>query len=249
MPRKQIICLANSYKHGGRCIAGLCPQDRTWIRLLGKSGDGALQPHEYHLDDGTEPRLLDLIEVDLHYALPSDCHPEDWHTSPAPWRLIRRSALPQPERFVLHKATKGTGILRGFRDRIAVHELTERPLDRSLTLVEPTRLSWWIREEKGARKYRALFSRQNVTYDFALTDPAWIDLLKLLPVGLYPHSKFADAATQTYLTISISEPFFGWHYKLAAAVVVIPAQPSIQASAQNPKTPAPPANTHPSHSP
>ena len=71
--RKTIVCLANSYKHGGRCIAGIDIDNGQWIRLHGNSTDGALCACEYMLDDGSEPRLLDVIEVELHYALPSDC--------------------------------------------------------------------------------------------------------------------------------------------------------------------------------
>ena len=55
---------------------------------------------------------------------------------------------------------------------------------------------------------------------FAVTDPPWLDQLNLLPAGIYPHSTFADPSTETWLTISLSEAFFGWHYKLVAGVIV-----------------------------
>ena len=90
--RKTILCLANSYKHGGRCVAGVCLDDGVWIRLRGAAVDGSLDAHESVLDDGSEPRLLDVIEVELHYALPSDAHPEDWQIAPVRWRLLQRPA-------------------------------------------------------------------------------------------------------------------------------------------------------------
>jgi hypothetical protein len=98
--RKTIVCLANSYKHGGRCIAGVDIHDGQWIRLHGNSPDGALCACEY------------------------------------------------------------------------------------------------------------------------ATDPHWLDQLKLLPDGIYPHSTFAGTATETWLTISLSEPYFNFHYKLVAGVIV-----------------------------
>jgi len=67
---KQIVCLANSYKHGGRCVAGISPSTGEWIRLRGKAPDGALDVSESLLDDGIETQLLDLIQVEAHYALP-----------------------------------------------------------------------------------------------------------------------------------------------------------------------------------
>jgi hypothetical protein len=48
----------------------------------------------------------------------------------------------------------------------------------------------------------------------------WMEHLNLLPCGIYPHATFAAADTETWLTISLSEPYYGFHYKLVAAVIV-----------------------------
>jgi hypothetical protein len=220
--RKTIICLANSYKHGGRCIAGVRGDDGSWIRLCGRAADGALQPREYVLDDGSEPRLLDMIEVELHCAQPCDAHPEDWQIAPARWHLIERPAAPSQWLGPTGEAAKSKSILRDHRDRIASWELKWKPMQSSLTLVCPSEIYWWIREDKDKdkRRYRALFHHNYVTYDLALTDPRWIEHLNLLPVGIYPHATFAAAGSETWLTISLSEPYFGWHYKLVAGVIV-----------------------------
>ena len=63
--RKTIVCLANSYKHGGRCIAGVSVETTApWIRLRGKADDGALcAPVNTAHDDGGVPNLLDILEV------------------------------------------------------------------------------------------------------------------------------------------------------------------------------------------
>ena len=92
------------------------------------------------------------------------------------------------------------------------------------SLVCPSDIHWWILEERGKRKYRALFQRNHVTYDFAVTDPHWLEQLDLLPVGIYPHASFAAKAGGTWLTISLSEAFHGWHYKLVAGVIVAPGR-------------------------
>jgi hypothetical protein len=215
--RKTIVCLANSYKHGGRCVAGI-GTDGAWIRLCGSSPDGALQPPEYALDDGSEPRLLDLIEVELHRALPSASHPEDWQIAPARWRLVERPASATH----LQTITAGTTatIFGDHRDRIAASELKRNPLKSSLTLVCPSEIHWWIREEHGKRKNRALFKRNDIAYDFPVTDPRWLDQLNLLPADIYPHATFAPASAETWLTVSLSEPYFGFHYKLVAGVIL-----------------------------
>jgi hypothetical protein len=220
--RKTIVCLANSYKHGGRCIAGIDIHDGQWIRLHGNSPDGALCACEYVLDDGSEPRLLDVIEVELHYALPTDSHPEDWTIAPVRWHSVCDSPTPAQWQKLTTAADKSTTILRGYRDRMSTKEVQAKPLMSSLTLIQPDEIHWWIREERGKRKYRALFQRHHVTYDFAVTDPPWLDQMNLVSAGLYPHSTFADANSNTWLTISLSEAFYGWHYKLVAGVIVRP---------------------------
>lgn len=218
--RKSILCLANSYKHSGRCIAGVCLDDGTWIRLRGEAADGSLNDGESVLDDGSEPRLLDVIEVELHCPLPSDAHPEDCQIAPVRWRLIQRPAPAAQVQKIIAAADKATTILRDYRDRMAAKELQAKPLQSSLVLVCPSEINWWIREQEGKRKNRALFRRHHVTYDLAVTDPRWLERLNLMPAGIYPHTAFTDPAAETWLTISLSEAFYGWHYKLVAAVVV-----------------------------
>ena len=49
-------------------------------------------------------------------------------------------------------------------------------------------------------------------------------VLKFLPAGIHPHAHFFRAKPpKTFLTISLSEPFEGFHYKLVAGVVTLPA--------------------------
>ncbi len=223
--RRTIVCLANSYKHGGRCVAGVCVEDGSWVRLRGKAADGALEAAEYSLGGVTdvkrsEVRLLDLIEVELHYALPSDAHPEDWVIAPGRWRLLERPVSVGRWDAMAAAADKGATILRGYRDRMTVEEVREKALVASLVLVCPSEVSWWIKEEGGTRKNRALFRRHHVTYDFAVTDPRWLERLNLMPAGIYPTSMFVDGASEVWLTVSLSEAFRGWHYKLVAAVIV-----------------------------
>jgi len=218
--RKTIVCLANSYKHGGRCIAGVSVEDGGWIRLRGESADGTLEPREYVLDDGSEPRLLDVIQVEVHYAVRSKAHPEDWQIAPVQWNLVERPAAEARWAGLTGGKAKSKGILNDHRDRIAEWELKYKPMRSSLRLVCPSEICWWIKEDKGKRKYRALFHHNYVTYDFALTDPRWLEHLNLLPTGIYPHSNFATAPAETWLTISLSEPYFGFHYKLVAGVIV-----------------------------
>jgi hypothetical protein len=62
-----IICLANSWKHGERCIAGIDIDTGEWIRPVCDTQypeDGRV-PTSVRLVEGREPELLDILEIPL----------------------------------------------------------------------------------------------------------------------------------------------------------------------------------------
>jgi hypothetical protein len=223
----RIVCLANSYKHDHRCVAGISLVTKKWIRLVGRQVPGCLTVKETCYPDGKETALLDVFEAELGQDCGSNCHPEDVFVTERPWRPIRRFDGPNDARFLAAYINKGPSVLQGFGDRVYTRKIEGSPVERSLELIRPEDLWWWIREESGKRKNRAIFRAGHVVrtrYDLAVTDPAWLNQLNLLPAGIYPHSFFfGGKPSQTLLTISLSEPFEKFHYKLVAGVVNLPA--------------------------
>ena len=71
---KRIVCLANSRKMSGRCIAGkeLLEDGRVggWIRPVSDREDEEVSEFERQYDDGAEPRILDVIDVPVLNSLP-----------------------------------------------------------------------------------------------------------------------------------------------------------------------------------
>lgn len=65
MPVFRIVCLANSVKLRGRCIAGLRMDGGGWIRPVSNDAPsrGALFEPQYLAQDGAEVRPLDVIET------------------------------------------------------------------------------------------------------------------------------------------------------------------------------------------
>jgi hypothetical protein len=216
--------LANSYKHRNRCVAGFDLQSREWVRPVSPLTDGCLEPRHYRLNDHTEARPLDVIEIDLEAPCARNCHPEDWLLSSREWILLRRPLDPADWKTLESAISKTPAILGSYRDRLYASAVKQRSLRESLTIVRPDDLWWWIRESNGRRRYRALFRQDRIRYELALTDPVWIAQLALLPDGIHEHVRFFTVpAPETLLTISLSEEFDGFHYKLAAGVVVKPS--------------------------
>ena len=64
---KRIVCLANSRMSGGRCIAGkeLDPGGRIgrWVRPVSGWSMGGLAEKERQYEDGSEPQVLDVVEL------------------------------------------------------------------------------------------------------------------------------------------------------------------------------------------
>ena len=71
----RIICLANSFKHGGRCVASMDEQG-NWIRPVSRSKKRAIDKETRFLY-GKEPEILDILDVPLHPSGPLDgCQPK-----------------------------------------------------------------------------------------------------------------------------------------------------------------------------
>jgi hypothetical protein len=223
----RIVCLANSYKHNHRCVAGISLVTKQWVRLVGAQVPGCLTREQTCYEDGKEAAILDVFEAEVGAKCSSNCHPEDVLSAEKPWRRVRRFEGPRDARFLADYLNKGPAVLQSYGDRVYARKLEAAPANKSLEIIDPEDLWWWIREENGKRKNRALFRAGQVNrarYDLAVTDPAWLEQLNLMPAGIYPHSLFfKENAPKTFLTVSLSECFERFHYKLVAGVVNLPA--------------------------
>jgi hypothetical protein len=223
----RIVCLANSYKHDNRCVAGINLVTGKWVRLVGLKVPGCLTLKEACYPDGKEAALLDVFEAELGEPCASNGHPEDVFVAERPWRLLRRFDEPPDAQLLMSFVNEEPVVLQGYCDRVPTRKFEERQAEVSLGLVNPDDLWWWIREENGKRKNRAVFRLGHIghiRYDLPVTDPGMLNMLNLLPAGIHPNTLLCGREpTRTLLTISLSEPFDGFHYKLVAGVVNLPA--------------------------
>jgi hypothetical protein len=234
MPLVDILCLANSNKVGGRCIAGLRVDGGGWVRLVApETSHGQLYFRHYKLDDGSEPAVLDVIAVDLAAPQPMPGHPENWVIGRQPWILRERPAganLRPLWRKALHRGS----LLFGSTDRTVE---SAAAVTQSFALVAPAMTRWALGPRKdGSVQPRVLFRLGGKLHNLAVTDPAWISRilrsLGAMEAGWYKSEVIGiPAAQKTWLTVSLSEPYEGERYKLVTAVIGPPVRkPAISAS-------------------
>lgn len=230
MPDFEILCLANSRKHSGRCVAGLRTDGGGWIRPVAWNAEGTLRSHNYTLDDGTEARLLDVIQFRCIQPRPEPHHPENWLLAQSRWRLAERPASEAALGVLRDALVYGPVLLGNTEDHLPFDSFRRSPASASLALVAPQNLRWLLKTNAtGERRPRILFTLGGAHYNLALTDPTWEPRLASLAPGTHPRSAAGLAAEdEVLLTISLSEPFQRdpqtpkLCYKLVAAVLVLP---------------------------
>ena len=152
MPTLDVICLANSHKHGGRCVAGLRLDGGGWVRPVSTEPEGVLQTWHYTLASGGEAALLDVLRMRLTTARPDPHHPENCRMDYGLWSLIIRPLPPEAREVLWQSLAPGPDLLGDREDKIAYAALVKRPAASSLALVHPESLSWEIRQHAPSRQ-------------------------------------------------------------------------------------------------
>lgn len=219
---KRIVCLANSRKNSGRCIAGkevLNNVPAAWIRPVSNRPTHEISELERRYEDGTYPRVLDIIAIPVISAAPFTYQSENIVIAPG-YYWVKNGEFPldkveglvdTPDQLWIN----GDSSFYGVNDR--VDEQTASTLDHSLVLIKPERLTFNVvteGEEFGQprKKVRASFTYMKAQYSLMVTDPVAESAFLRKPNGNYP---LADA----YLCISLGEAYKGSCYKLVAAII------------------------------
>lgn len=227
MPELDLICLANSYKYGGRCIAGLRTNGGGWVRPVTAAEHGVFGRDDYGQMAAFEPRILNVMRTPLAGPRPVASQPENWLIDGGRWRLVERPASREWAGVLEAAVCRGPALLEGTERAIPEGAFRRRAAEASLALVEPEQLVWrrCFDENTMRLKDRAVFKLAGASYALPLTDPVFLEGLKALREGEHASEEIGIPAGRTVLlTISLSEPYHGYCYKLAAAVVVLPAE-------------------------
>jgi hypothetical protein len=220
---KTIICLANSRKHSGRCIAGkevLPDRIGDWVRPVSARVMGEVSEEERRYEDGRDPRVLDILEVPVIAHTPWLYQSENYVIDAAAfWTKTGEIQAADLARLVDRPDNlwgSGESAMNGLNDRVSFEEATK--FGTPLALVRPDRLTLCVQTEgmragKPRRKVRARFSYRDTPYVLSVTDPIAERSFLAKPDGEYP-------AWVSYIVASLGEMHSdGYCYKLIATIL------------------------------
>ncbi len=215
------MCLANSRKESGRCVAGLEIVEsglKGWIRPVSSREKGEVSLDERRYENGQDVQLLDIVDIRFVEPRPHGCQVENHLIDDTEhWQLVSRF-----ESGNLVDGASRAGPLwldvsssyGGSNDRIPVVDADR--LDHSLKLVQPEALRIWVGTGYRKRQVRAVFQLGKVQYNLGVTDTKIEARYLAMKDGEYDYPAKAVAC------ISLGEPFKGYRYKLVASIVDLP---------------------------
>ncbi len=223
MPKVRFICLANSRKNNGRCVAGICTDNQCWIRPVSSLKDGTLN-YEYKMSNGAEAALFDEIEVELISPKPVPHQPENWLVGLEKWNLIQKIPTAYAIRLLEPFLFSGPTLFGNYKNCVPHANLRSQPAKESLILIEPDTIYWLINKNYyDQRQIRCKFNFRGMPYNLVVTDPVFEHRFSKLDYGDYSHNDVGITSTdRVILTISLAEPLKDKCYKLVAAVLILP---------------------------
>ena len=219
---KTLVCLANSRKLGGHCVAGKewrADGSGAWIRPVSERLHEELSAHERCYRDGSEPGLLDLVEVALIGPRARGFQSENWLLDSHVRWVRKGSAGPAAVKTMADSPSglwvDGYSTMAGQNDRVPL--TAAEKLSGSLTLIQVTglivRVLTHVTPARGAkRRVQACFRYNGAQHALWITDPVVERTELSRPDGDY-------MVPRAHLVISLGEPFEGFVYKLVAAVL------------------------------
>ncbi len=117
----QIVCLANSYKRGGRCIAGIDLNTRQWVRPMGDGHEGAIGGER--IINGAEPKILDVLEIQFDDdADDKGCQPENKVFTSLAWHKVGRMSVDEIMKYI----EKSRSLLHNYDNKVLFSEFTDK---------------------------------------------------------------------------------------------------------------------------
>lgn len=220
---KRIVCLANSRKLAGRCIAGRewsqAQGAGSWVRPVSARENQEVSEYERQYEDGSDPRVLDIINIPVLGPQPENYQTENWLLDPTYyWEKTGAFSprdIPKLLDLIAPLWIDGQSTFHGRNDRISLESADS--VSDSLRLIHVKWLNLAVFSPGEAfgdskRRVQGQFTHASTEYRLWVTDPEYERAYLAKPDGVY-------SIGGCYLTISLGEPYEGAFYKLIAAII------------------------------
>jgi hypothetical protein len=209
----RLVCLANSFKEGGRCLAGIELDNQNnpvivngrpkWIRPICDTPHGEVPTYLVsHLN------ILEIIEINVTGNPSTDYQCEN--------ALFRENSIRSIGTFGRDNLNAlCESPLTIFNNRgNAVAQDAIRNLTRSLILINTNNFEVTERtyEDTQKRQTRLIFTHRANQYNFPITDPVFLHHYQA-------NSDFIEGVHELLLCLSLGVVWQNWYYKLVAGII------------------------------
>lgn len=217
----RFVCLANSRRPGGRCVAGVQLQGRMvgpWFRPVSATEHSGVSAADRQYDGGSEPRLLDIVELEILGARPAGFQTENVVLDDSTyWRRVGMFGwenLADIEESDGPLWPLGHHTQPGFNDQVPDEIAAGLSDSLRLIRIESLVLKVLVPHPRYGHDLKVLaeFEFDGAIYRLRVTDPEIEDTY--VPQGEDEHE-----LGECYLTISLAESFQGASSKLVAGIM------------------------------
>lgn len=221
---KRIICLANSRKKSGRCIAGKEINGNNignWIRPISEREYHEISEYDRRYKDGSTAQTFDIIGIACKAKADHVVQSENY-TIDDQYYWEKHGVYDQDTNLLTDSPStlweNNYSSYNGSNDRIPVDNVMS-PMP-SLYFVALSNIEIIVRVEgaefnNAKRKVRVRFQYNGVEHLLSITDPIVEATYLAQGDGSYNISGIS------YMTVSLGEPWDGFYYKLCAAIFVV----------------------------
>ena len=226
---KRILCLANSRTLAGRCVAGRVwgadGEPGDWVRPVSERQGGDVSEYERQYEDGSDPGVLDVVDVPVLKAQPAEWQTENWLLDPRRyWRKAGVGSWFDLARFADGEDERRTGealwqngfhTYNGRNDKIPLEAMPRCRDSLRFIHVRQLRLEVFRPGEafgNSKRRVQGRFRHAGSEYRLWVTDPNYERRYLARLNGHY-------AVDDCFLTIRLGEPYQDACHKLIAAVI------------------------------
>lgn len=224
VPCKTVVCLANSRKTSGRCVAGKELNQCTvgpWVRPVSARPHQEVSLADRQYKGGSDPQLLDIISIPILTSANKGFQTENILFNPSYyWEKVGQVSpndLPAFLDPVCDLWINGFSTYNGENDRIPTVLTTTLTDSLRLIQVESVRIRVFAPSAtfgNQTRRVLAEFQHFGKNYRLWVTDPIQENKYLSMNDGLYHIDR-------SFLTVSLGEHTDGYCYKFVAAIIPI----------------------------